>query len=226
MPFDKAQGAMVRVRFATAPALNERVLTSDRALSQSEISVEDLLGVRVGSVEDKETVKRLFAAFDALDFAAMDELLSADFVAHGLAPQFSEDVAGWKDLAAHWSAGFSDEELTLEGPHRRGRRGRGPLDQPMPAHRRHLRYPGDPSAGDCLGNRNLSDQPWPGHRVLGRAQPQRSVRRARNGFVTFNASALADFDITTDAAIGCRPRRGSARRVASGRRRLAAAGCA
>jgi predicted ester cyclase len=67
----------------------------------------------VGSGQDKDVVRRLFEAFDAVDNEAFDELLSPDFVAHGLAPLFSEDVAGWKKLAAHWAAGFSDEELTL-----------------------------------------------------------------------------------------------------------------
>jgi predicted ester cyclase len=67
----------------------------------------------LSSEQDKDVVKRLFEAFDAVDTAAMDELLSPEFVAHGLAPLFSEDVAGWKQLAAHWAAGFSDEELTL-----------------------------------------------------------------------------------------------------------------
>ena len=56
----------------------------------------------MGNVADKEVVKRLFKAFDAVDFDAIDELVSPDFVAHGLAPQFSDDVAGWKALAAHW----------------------------------------------------------------------------------------------------------------------------
>ena len=67
----------------------------------------------MSSEQDKDVVRRLFEAFDAVDNAAMDELLSPDFVAHGLAPLFSEDVAGWQQLAAHWVAGFSDEELTL-----------------------------------------------------------------------------------------------------------------
>jgi len=49
----------------------------------------------MGKVVDKEVIRRLFEAFDAVDFGAIDELLSPDFVAHGLAPQFSEDVAGW-----------------------------------------------------------------------------------------------------------------------------------
>lgn len=66
------------------------------------------------SAANKTIVKRLFEAFDAVDSAAMSELLASDFVAHGLAPQFSEDATGWKALAAHWAAGFSDEELTLE----------------------------------------------------------------------------------------------------------------
>jgi len=59
-------------------------------------------------------VRRLFEAFDAVDLNAMDELLSEDFVAHGLSPQFSDDTAGWKALAQHWATGFSEEELTLE----------------------------------------------------------------------------------------------------------------
>lgn len=68
----------------------------------------------MGSSEDKDVVRRLFEAFDAVDSGAMDQLLSADFVAHGLAPFFSEDLAGWKGLSAHWAAGFSDEGLTLD----------------------------------------------------------------------------------------------------------------
>ena len=67
----------------------------------------------MSSEQDKDVVRRLFEAFDAVDNPAMDELLSPDFVAHGLAPLFSEDVAGWKQLAAHWAAGLSDEELTF-----------------------------------------------------------------------------------------------------------------
>lgn len=65
------------------------------------------------SEQDKDVVRRLFEAFDAVDTAAMDELLSPDFVAHGLAPLFTEDAPGWKQLAAHWAAGFSDEQLTF-----------------------------------------------------------------------------------------------------------------
>ena len=67
----------------------------------------------MSSDQDKDLVKHLFEAFDAVDNAAMDELLSPDFVAHGLAPHFSEDGAGWKQLAAHWATGFSDEQLAL-----------------------------------------------------------------------------------------------------------------
>jgi hypothetical protein len=58
--------------------------------------------------ENVATVRRLFEAFDAVDLGAMDELLTRDFIAHGLAPQFSEDRAGWTALAQHWAAGFSD----------------------------------------------------------------------------------------------------------------------
>jgi predicted ester cyclase len=67
----------------------------------------------LSSEHNKDVVRRLFQAFDEVDTAAMDELLAPDFVAHGLGPLFSEDVAGWKELAAHWAAGFSDEELTF-----------------------------------------------------------------------------------------------------------------
>jgi predicted ester cyclase len=63
---------------------------------------------------DKSIVRRVFEAFDAVDTDALDQLLSRGFVAHGLSPSFSEDREGWKDLAAHWAAGFSDEELALE----------------------------------------------------------------------------------------------------------------
>ncbi len=63
--------------------------------------------------QDKDVVRRLFEAFDAVNHVALDELLSPDFVAHGLAPRFTEDRAGWKQLAAHWAAGVSDEQLTL-----------------------------------------------------------------------------------------------------------------
>ena len=65
------------------------------------------------SDQDKDLVRRMFAAFDAVDDAAMDKLLSPDFVAHGLAPYFTEDGVGWKQLAAHWAAGLSDEQLAL-----------------------------------------------------------------------------------------------------------------
>jgi steroid delta-isomerase-like uncharacterized protein len=67
----------------------------------------------LSSDQDKDLVRRMFEAFDAVDNASMDELLSPDFVAHGLAPRFSEDGAGWKQLAAHWAAGFSDEQHGL-----------------------------------------------------------------------------------------------------------------
>ena len=50
----------------------------------------------------------------ALCWCTAPELVSPDFVAHGLAPQFSENVAGWKALAAHWAAGFSEEVLTFD----------------------------------------------------------------------------------------------------------------
>jgi predicted ester cyclase len=68
----------------------------------------------VDSSDDKSVVRRLFEAFDAVDNDALDRLLAGDFVAHGLSPSFSEDREGWKRLAAHWAAGFTDERLDLE----------------------------------------------------------------------------------------------------------------
>lgn len=66
------------------------------------------------STECKQVVERLFVAFDALDEDAMSELLTPDFVAHGLVGGFSGNVDGWKQLAAHWASGFSGDSFTFE----------------------------------------------------------------------------------------------------------------
>jgi predicted ester cyclase len=71
-------------------------------------------GVVVDKDECKQVVERLFVAFDALDERAMSELLTPDFVAHGLPDGFSGDVDGWKRLAAHWASGFSGDSFAFE----------------------------------------------------------------------------------------------------------------
>jgi predicted ester cyclase len=136
-------------------------------------------------------IKRLFEAFDAVNFEAIDELLSPDFVAHGLAAKFSEDAAGWKALAAHWSAGFSDEVLTFDDLIAEDRR---------VAVRWTSRavHSGDVFGIAATGRRvtvsgieiyRLARRT--GDRVLGRAAPQRSVRRARAGHPVLDVERLS-----------------------------------
>src|SRR4051794_19373165 len=66
-----------------------------------------------GSSEDKETVRRLFDAFDAVDADTIRELLSPDFVAHSMPPGLTKDREGFLELARQWRAGFSHEDATL-----------------------------------------------------------------------------------------------------------------
>jgi len=68
----------------------------------------------VGSVEATRSVQRLLEASDAVDFQAINEVLSEDFVAHGSSPRFSEHMAGGKDRVTQWSAGFFDGVLTFD----------------------------------------------------------------------------------------------------------------
>jgi len=69
---------------------------------------------------NKEVVRRLFAAFAASDDAAMDAVLTADFLPHGMPPGCSQDAAGMKKTAALMHAGLHDcrneiEDLVAEG---------------------------------------------------------------------------------------------------------------
>jgi len=57
---------------------------------------------------NKEIVRRLFDAFADVDLDLMDELVSDDFVAHGLGPAVSADAQGWKDVAQHMNENVSD----------------------------------------------------------------------------------------------------------------------
>jgi len=67
-----------------------------------------------GSSEDKETVRRLFDAFDAVDADTMRELLSPGFVAHSMPPGFSKDREGFLELARQWRLGFGQEDATVD----------------------------------------------------------------------------------------------------------------
>jgi len=75
----------------------------------------------MATVEDnKQAVRRLFEAFDAADGRAMDELLTPDFVAHGVPPGYAENADGWKQLASDIKNAFPDtreeiEDLIAEG---------------------------------------------------------------------------------------------------------------
>lgn len=66
------------------------------------------------SSEDKETVRRVFEAFYAVDAETLNELLSPDFVAHSMPPDFTQDQAGFLELASQWAAGLSDDDTTLD----------------------------------------------------------------------------------------------------------------
>ena len=64
--------------------------------------------------ENKETVRRLFAAFAAQDDAAMDELLAPGFVAHDMPPGCSPDAEGMKRSAALMHEGLQECHNTVE----------------------------------------------------------------------------------------------------------------
>jgi predicted ester cyclase len=69
---------------------------------------------------NKDTVRRLYAAFAALDRKGMDALLAPDFRAHGMPPGCSPDAAGLEQSAVLFHAGLQDcrneiEDLVAEG---------------------------------------------------------------------------------------------------------------
>lgn len=69
---------------------------------------------------NKDTVRRLFAAFAQCDLAAMDAVLAPDFRAHSVSPGCSDDVEGLKQSAVLSHAGLQDchneiEDLFAEG---------------------------------------------------------------------------------------------------------------
>jgi predicted ester cyclase len=63
---------------------------------------------------NKETVRRLFAAFTANDARAMDELLAPDFTGHGLPPELGAGAAALKGTMAMMHAGLDDCSSTIE----------------------------------------------------------------------------------------------------------------
>src|SRR3954470_18949333 len=94
-----------------------------------------------GSSEDKETVRRLFDAFDAVDADTIRELLSPDFVAHSMPPGLTKDREGFLELARQWRAGFSHEDATLSELLAAEKQSCGPLHQPCHPHWGCLRRP-------------------------------------------------------------------------------------
>jgi predicted ester cyclase len=63
--------------------------------------------------ENKQVVRREFEAFDATDSDAMDELFTADFVAHDMPPGYTGDVDGWKQLASDLKNAFPDTNTEI-----------------------------------------------------------------------------------------------------------------
>jgi steroid delta-isomerase-like uncharacterized protein len=63
---------------------------------------------------NKQTVRRLFDAFDAADDRAMDELMAEGVVVHGTPPGYSGDGGGWKRLAADIKAAVPDQRSEIE----------------------------------------------------------------------------------------------------------------
>ena len=57
---------------------------------------------------NKDTVRRLYAAFAALDREGMEALLAPDFRAHGMPPGCSPDADGLKESAALMHAGLQE----------------------------------------------------------------------------------------------------------------------
>ncbi len=69
---------------------------------------------------NKETVRRLYAAFAALDREGMEALLAPDFRAHGMPPGCSPDADGLAESAALLHAGLQEcrnviEDVIAEG---------------------------------------------------------------------------------------------------------------
>jgi predicted ester cyclase len=69
---------------------------------------------------NKETVRQLYAAFDAADLDGMDVLLAPEFRAHGMPPGCSPDAEGLKQSTVLFHAGLQEcrcviEDLIAEG---------------------------------------------------------------------------------------------------------------
>jgi steroid delta-isomerase-like uncharacterized protein len=62
----------------------------------------------------KETVRRLYEAFDAADIAALDELVADDVVIHGMPPGYAGDADGWKTLARDIKAAMPDQRSEID----------------------------------------------------------------------------------------------------------------
>jgi len=58
--------------------------------------------------QNKNVVRRFFQAFGAADTKALDQLLTSDFVPHGMPPGYSSDTNGLKKMAADFKAALGD----------------------------------------------------------------------------------------------------------------------
>jgi predicted ester cyclase len=67
----------------------------------------------VSSVENVQTVRRLFEAFYAADDTALDELIGSDFVTHGPGGG-TGDAAGWKSMAHQIAGAVPDNRTDID----------------------------------------------------------------------------------------------------------------
>jgi ketosteroid isomerase-like protein len=70
--------------------------------------------VTTSQQRNKETVRRLFAAFTANDAGTMDQLLAPGFTAHGLPPELGTGAAAMKGSAAVMHTALHDCRCEIE----------------------------------------------------------------------------------------------------------------
>src|SRR5688572_17749691 len=69
----------------------------------------------MGNAEkNKNVVRRFFKAFGAADVSALDQLLPADFVPHGMPPGYSNDGNGLKKMATDFKAASGSCQNEIE----------------------------------------------------------------------------------------------------------------
>ena len=63
---------------------------------------------------NKDRVRQLFAAFEAMDESGIEKLHAPGFVAHGMPPGLSPDVEGMKQLASMVMTSITDAEIVID----------------------------------------------------------------------------------------------------------------